>query len=222
MKIEKRVLPNLGVLDVTLEREHTDHLYHLIEKYEIDADQGMQQWMLVDDEHRFKQTVLDPAINYYVKEWGFPTRLKSTHIHDLTFQKFWVNSTTKGQYQALHNHDAVFSFVVWLKIPSVATEEQQVHNTMHPEAGDFILTYSDITGRHCKANWKLEKQYNEGHMLLFPSALFHAVYPHFLTDEKRISLAGDIALNSNKIEGIYDQHMLLGTENSQEFLSKEA
>ena len=54
MKIEKRVLPNLGVLDVTLEREHTDHLYHLIEKYEIDADQGMQQWMLVDDEHRFK------------------------------------------------------------------------------------------------------------------------------------------------------------------------
>ena len=222
MNIEKRVLPNFGVLDVTLERDHTDHLYHLIEKYEINADEGKQQWMLVDDEHRFKQTVLDPAINYYVKEWGFPTRLKSTHIHDLTFQKFWVNSTTKGQYQALHNHDAVFSFVIWLKIPSVASEEQQVQDTMHPEAGDFILTYSDITGRHCKVNWKLEKQYNEGHMLLFPSDLFHAVYPHFLTDEKRISLAGDIALNSNKIECIYDQGMLLGTENSQEFLSKEA
>ena len=56
---------------------------------------------------------------------------------------------------------------------------------MHPDAGDFVLTYNDITGRIRKVNWKLEQQYNEGHMLIFPSDLFHAVYPpHFLTDEK--------------------------------------
>ena len=47
---------------------------------------------------------------------------------------------------------------------------------MHPDAGDFILTYSDIIGRTRKVNWKLEKQYNEGHMLLFPSDLYHAVF----------------------------------------------
>ena len=59
---------------------------------------------------------------------------------------------------------------------------------MHPDAGDFISKYTDIIGRCRKNKWKLEQQYNEGHMLLFPSDLYHAVYPHFLTDEKRLSL----------------------------------
>ena len=138
----------------------------------------------------------------------------------MTFQKFWANYTGKGEYQALHNHDAIWSFVIWLKLPAVANDEQSVKDAMHPDAGDFILTYSDIIGRTRKVNWKLEKQYNEGHMLLFPSDLYHAVYPHFQTDEKRLSLAGDIVINSNVVTDIYDQGMLLGPSNSQEFLKK--
>ena len=112
----------------------------------------------------------------------------------------------------------MFSFVAWLKIPSVAEVEQKVMNTMHPEAGDFILTYTDIVGRTRKVNWKLVKQYNEGHLLIFPSDCYHAVYPHFLTDEKRISVAGDIAINSMALKEINDHGMLLGPCNSQEFL----
>lgn len=218
MKIDKKVLPNYGILDVELEKEHLDHLYHLIEKYEPDCVK--QQWMLIDDDHRFQKDVLNNVVAEYIKEWGFPTVCKSTHIHNLTFQKFWVNNTGIGQYQSLHNHDAVFSFVVWLKIPYAAMVEQEIPDTMHPEAGDFILSYSDITGKHRKVNWKLDKQHNEGHMLLFPSDLLHATYPHFLTEEKRISVAGDIAINSNAVSEIYSQGMLLGPENSQEFIKE--
>ena len=57
-------------------------------------------------------------------------------------------------------------------------------------------------------------------MLLFPSDLLHATYPHFLTEEKRISVAGDIAINSNAVSEIYNQGMLLGPENSQEFIKE--
>ena len=174
--------------------------------------------MVIDDNNRFQKEVLNEAVKEYVKEWGFPHKLKTTHIHDLTFQKFWVNKTGVGEYHSLHNHDAVFSFVAWLKIPSVAEVEQKVMNTMHPEAGDFILTYNDIIGKTRKVNWKLEKQYNEGHLLIFPSDCYHAVYPHFLTDEKRISVAGDIAINSMALKEINDHGMLLGPCNSQEFL----
>ena len=116
----------------------------------------------------------------------------------------------------------MFSFVVWLKVPSNAKEEQDVMDTMHPEAGDFILTYTDILGRMRKVNWKLEQEYNEGHMLLFPSDLYHAVYPHFLTEEKRLSVSGDIAINSMLLKGIYEQGMPLGPCNSQEFLKKSS
>ena len=218
MNTKKIELPNYGILDVTLEKNVLDHLHHLVEKYE--PDDAKQQWMLIDDDNRFQKEVLNPIIQEYVKDYGFPEKLKTTHIHDLTFQKFWANYTGKGEYQALHNHDAIWSFVIWLKLPAVANDEQSVKEAMHPDAGDFILTYSDIIGRTRKVNWKLEKQYNEGHMLLFPSDLYHAVYPHFQTDEKRLSLAGDIVINSNVVTDIYDQGMLLGPSNSQEFLKK--
>jgi len=59
-------------------------------------------------------------------------------------------------------------------------------------------------------------------MLIFPSDLYHAVYPHFLTEEKRLSVAGDIAINSMALKGINDQGMLLGPCNSQEFLKKSS
>ena len=218
MNTKKIELPNYGILDVTLEKNVLDHLHHLVEKYE--PDDAKQQWMLIDDDNRFQKEVLNPIIQEYVADYGFPEKLKTTHIHDLTFQKFWANYTGKGEYQALHNHDAIWSFVIWLKLPAVANDEQSVKEAMHPDAGDFILTYSDIIGRTRKVNWKLEKQYNEGHMLLFPSDLYHAVYPHFQTDEKRLSLAGDIVINSNVVTDIYDQGMLLGPSNSQEFLKK--
>ena len=218
MRTKKIDLPNYGVLDVTLDKLHLDHLHHLVEKYE--PDNAKQQWMLIDDDNRFQKEVLNPIIQEYVTDYGFPEKLKTTHIHDLTFQKFWANYTGKGEYQALHNHDAIWSFVIWLKLPAVANDEQSVKEAMHPDAGDFILTYSDIIGRTRKVNWKLEKQYNEGHMLLFPSDLYHAVYPHFQTDEKRLSLAGDIVINSNVVTDIYDQGMMLGPSNSQEFLKK--
>ena len=218
MNTKKFELQNYGILDVTLEKNVLDHLHHLVEKYE--PDDAKQQWMLIDDDNRFQKEVLNPIIQGYVTDYGFPEKLKTTHIHDLTFQKFWANYTGKGEYQALHNHDAIWSFVIWLKLPAVANDEQSVKDAMHPDAGDFILTYSDIIGRTRKVNWKLEKQYNEGHMLLFPSDLYHAVYPHFQTDEKRLSLAGDIVINSNVVTDIYDQGMLLGPSNSQEFLKK--
>ena len=173
MNTKKIELPNYAVLDVTLDKNVLDHLHHLVEKYE--PDDAKQQWMLIDDDNRFQKEVLNPIIQEYVADYGFPEKLKTTHIHDLTFQKFWANYTGKGEYQALHNHDAIWSFVIWLKLPAVANVEQSVKDAMHPDAGDFILTYSDIIGRTRKVNWKLEKQYNEGHMLLFPSDFYHAV-----------------------------------------------
>ena len=220
MRTKKIELPNYGVLDITLDKEHLDHLHHLVEKYE--TDNAKQQWMLIDDDNRFQKEVLGKVIQQYIEDFGIPEKLKTTHIHDLTFQKFWANYTGVGEYQALHNHDAIFSFVVWLKIPSCANEEQEAKNAMHPDAGDFVLTYNDICGRMRKVNWKLEQQYNEGHMIIFPSDLYHAVYPHFLTEEKRLSVAGDIAINSMALKGINDQGMLLGPCNRQEFLKKSS
>ena len=106
MRTKKIELPNYGVLDITLDKDHLDHLHHLVEKYE--PDNAMQQWMLIDDDNRFQKEVLRKVIQQYIEDFGIPHRLRTTHIHELTFQKFWANYTGKGEYQALHQHDAIF------------------------------------------------------------------------------------------------------------------
>ena len=39
----------------------------------------------------------------------------------------------------------------------------------------------------------------EGTILLFPSDINHIVYPHYSTEDYRISVAGDIVLDSNNV-----------------------
>ena len=218
MRTKKIELPNYGVLDITLDKEHLDHLHHLVEKYE--PDNAMQQWMLIDDDNRFQKEVLRKVIQQYIEDFGIPHRLRTTHIHELTFQKFSQIILGRENIRHYINMTLYFLLLYGFKIPSCAKEEQE-SKCMHPDAGDFVLTYNDITGSVRKVNWKLEQQYNEGHMLIFPSDLFHAVYPHYLTDEKRLSVPGDIAINSGALKGINDQGMLLGPCNSQEFLKKD-
>ena len=65
MKTKKVELPNYGILDVTLDKKHLDHLHHLVEKYE--PDNAKQQWMLIDDDNRFQKEVLNIIVNDYIK-----------------------------------------------------------------------------------------------------------------------------------------------------------
>ena len=40
--------------------------------------------------------------------------------------------------------------------------------------------------------------FNEGTLLFFPSPLYHSVHPYFDCDEERISVSGNIRLNTAK------------------------
>ena len=58
--------------------------------------------------------------------------------------------------------------------------------------------YPDTCGQLMKKHYRLNPDM-DGMMIFFPSDMNHLVYPHFTTDEWRISIAGDIALNSYEI-----------------------
>ena len=154
---------------------------------------------MFDDNKTFQTNVLHKVYLAYVEKYGLPfDKTFSTHKHKLTFQRFWCNATTKGQYQALHNHDSIFSFVLWVNIPFDIDDERKLQGGMHPEAGDFIFTYSDITGRQRVKNIHQSKT-DSGTMLFFPSTTHHGVYPFYSTDDVRITCSGDLSIGSTLI-----------------------
>ena len=161
----------------------------------LEIDQENKQFALCDDDELFQNNVLMPAAQTYFETYGTPYKHKTTHHHIPTFNRFWCRVSKDGDYQSIHDHQGIFTFVVWLKIPFEGEEERQVQAGFRPEAGDFVLCYPDTCGQYQKRSWVLGKR-AEGKMLFFPSDLNHIVYPHYTTTEYRVALAGDVAMNS--------------------------
>ena len=206
MKKPKAVdLPNYGVLECELEEKDISNLWTLVHKYApnakwegnrlLEIDQENKQFSLCDDDELFQKNVLMPATQTYFETYGTPYKHKTTHHHIPTFNRFWCRVSKDGDYQSIHDHQGIFTFVVWLKIPFEGEEERQVQAGFRPEAGDFVLCYPDTCGQYQKRSWVLGKR-AEGKMLFFPSDLNHIVYPHYTTTEYRVALAGDVAMNS--------------------------
>ena len=210
MKKPKAVdLPNYGVLECELEDKDIDYLWKLVHKYARGAKwEGNRllsidniddkQFFISDDEGLFQNEVLMPAAQSYFETYGTPFKLKSTHYHLPTFSRFWCRVSQDGDYQSIHDHQGIFTFVVWLKIPFEGEDERQVQAGFRPEASDFVLIYPDTCGQLMKKHYRLNP-HMDGMMIFFPSDMNHLVYPHFTTEEWRISIAGDIALNSNEV-----------------------
>jgi hypothetical protein len=210
MEYNINTLPNFGVLEVKLDQKYIDLLYGYIketayEGYEFEGNEVVShakdnQWSLIDLDNVFENEVLKPAVNKYAETWGWPMNVKTTHYQDLEFNRFWTRITTNDQYQSLHDHQGLFSFNVWLKIPTHWEEEQAGDlGFAHPDATDFIFTYTDTIGRIKQYNYKLSPEI-EGTMVLFPSDFNHAVYPGWTKPEGyRISVSGDISLSSLRV-----------------------
>ena len=111
----------------------------------------------------------------------------------------WFNFQKKGEYLPQHNHDGLFSYNIWLKIP-YEYDEEVVRNANHIE-GDvlrcFEFTYMTTDGRFKFHKIPLSKD-DEGTIVMFPAKLPHIVYPFHSSDGIRISVAGNIAFKSDE------------------------
>ena len=110
--------------------------------------------------------------------------------HELN--QMWVNYQKKYEFNPPHNHSGVFSFVIWLQIPYNLEEEIKEEHRRDASLFNFIFSHQDrlSTERlHVDKSW-------EGYMILFPSQQFHYVNPFYTSDDYRISISGNISLDS--------------------------
>ena len=157
---------------------------------------------LKDKNNWFFNNVLSSLIQQYTDE-DLKLIIPSILTKDCSFvlESIWVNFQNKYEFNPLHNHEGVFSFVVWIKIPSSYKKEKELDfikgsNTPSPNTFEFI--YTNILGHICVKKFFLEPE-DEGTILLFPANLTHQVYPFYLSNKKRISVSGNIKLDPTKI-----------------------
>lgn len=114
----------------------------------------------------------------------------------------WVNFQKKHEFNPIHNHHGMFSFVIWMKIPYRYEDEKELPfvkgSTVSEAVGNFVTVYSD--GETVRTSTFVMSPEVNGTMMVFPSTLMHQVYPFYTSDEERITISGNVYYVKNDID----------------------
>jgi hypothetical protein len=103
----------------------------------------------------------------------------------------WVNFQEKHEFNPIHHHTGVMSFVLWMKVPFNIEDEFAVFpNVASQRTACFEFIYVNHMGKVASKIFAIDKTC-EGCMFLFPANLNHCVNPFYTSDDYRISVSGN-------------------------------
>ena len=112
----------------------------------------------------------------------------------------WVNFQKKYEYNPMHTHDGVFSYVIWYQVPFYKADEIKYgagkgKNPKLNQNGEFEFIY--YNGESIMNHPLSIDKTLEGYVAVFPSSLNHTVYPFYTSDDYRITVSGNLHLDNN-------------------------
>ena len=119
--------------------------------------------------------------------------------HPYMLDSLWVNYQKQHEFNPPHTHAGIYSFVIFMKIPTKWEEQHALPfsgNSNAPRASDFTFDYMDCYGEPKSETFNMGPEW-ENKMLFFPAKLRHGVYPFFNCDEERITISGNVSYNTN-------------------------
>ena len=158
-----------------------------------------QEYRIYESTHLLEKFIQE-VIPVYWKSVGNHERANAHHIIRVNEgqKDVWVNFCKKGEYNPVHTHSGVLSFVIWYKMPFTIEEEQNlpiVNGSSYNAGACFQFNYPDMDSRGAVGQHTIKADRNyENKMIIFPSHLQHCVYPFFTSDDYRISLSGNIEI----------------------------
>lgn len=198
--------PNHGWIKTKLDDEHINFLWDAISEKKEGLKNNLAgnisgSYSIEDKDHFFFNEVLYQHIEAYQQLYGgHPIREYAYGDFKLQLGKFWVNYQNQHEFNPYHHHGGVYSFVVWMKIPTDWRDQNKLQfldgvKEEDKKASIFEFEYTDILGNIRNYGYRLDPSY-EGTMLFFPSSLRHCVYPYYECSEDRITVSGNIVYYS--------------------------
>ena len=199
--------PVLGWLEKKLSDKEMDYLWRCIdnrkesEKPKL-AGQIHASNKLIDRSNWFYNNTLDQLCYEYAKEFNnLGEDIPVNQKHPYYLSSFWVNYQKQNEFNPVHNHGGVYSFVIWIKIPTKHDEQNKNPlslNSNNRLISSFNFHYNNILGQTESYQYKMNPEM-KGIIVFFPAQLQHNVYPFYNCDEDRISISGNIKINTAKL-----------------------
>ncbi len=209
MKEVEVVKPNLGGwLTVELDDTEMKFLWDCIENPRDNfkkylAGNIRESRLLLDKDNWLFDNVLYKLCSKYADEFGNQGDLiPTTGKHPYYLNTLWVNYQRQTEFNPLHDHTGVYSFVIWMKIPTYYFEQRRDNKfALLSNArciSNFEFQYLDILGRSDSFIYEMSPKL-EGTLVFFPSQMQHQVYPFYNCEEERISISGNISLDTREL-----------------------
>ncbi len=207
MKSVKPRRPNHGWLEIKLGEDEMSHLWKCIDKKGLSHKKRLvgnisSSFELEDEDDWFHDNVISKLYEAYSAEFrniGEDFGMKGRHPYYLN--SMWVNYQKQNEFNPMHNHTGLYSFVVWMKIPTHWTDQFKLPFLRKVKESDrrvssFEFTVPADDGSLTTYPYKMSPDI-EGTMLFFPSTMFHQVYPFYNCEEDRISISGNIGIDTS-------------------------
>jgi hypothetical protein len=121
---------------------------------------------------------------------------------NLVLKSCWVNFQQKHEFNPIHRHSELISFVIWCKIPYTQQAENEFWKHIQDPrlaekrlSGQFTFTYTDTIGGAKVMPVVCDKS-TEYTLLVFPSSMHHSVNPFYTSDDYRITISGNIGIKN--------------------------
>jgi len=136
------------------------------------------------------QQISHPLLTNHSKKNNTLSSNKPFYVSSL-----WVNLQKKYEFNPVHNHAGIFSWIIFLKVPYDLKEEDKIFtsSSISSRTSRLCFLVQDYMGDIIEIPVNVDKSF-EGQMLMFPAPLQHLVYPFYTSDESRITVSGNIKL----------------------------
>ena len=206
MELIPRHFPNVGVVEAQLPEDVTKDIWKVIKKARKNPDNmkgelagNISSSIRLDSSspllEKFIGEVIPSFIDSHIQNYGAPWRVVMKEGEGFNLESLWVNFQKKHEFNPPHDHSGVFSFVIWMQIPTSYEEQKKLPICAESNAkgtiSNFAFSYVNTLGKVSTFAYNMEKE-AEGYMVMFPSQMLHQVFPFYENDGERISISGNV------------------------------
>lgn len=208
MELMPRHFPNIGVVEGQLPEGVVANLWSMIEEAREEPDNmkpelagNISSSIRLDGGspllEEFVGEIVPKFMDSHIKSYGLPWRVVMKEGEGFNLESLWVNFQKKHEFNPPHDHGGVYSFVIWMQIPTSFAEQRKLPVCIESNAdnliSNFAFSYTNTLGKVSTFAYNMEKE-AEGYMVMFPSQMTHQVFPFYENDGKRISISGNITI----------------------------
>lgn len=219
MEIHKIDLPNVGLVRCTVPKDLFEKIKGSVDCILQDLD-AQESWasnlagqIRKEYSYNYYHEELSDLVlamcDFHIQTYDYVRHLMHNektgrNSYRFLLEKSWINLQSKHEFNPIHHHSGIFSFVMWVTVPYFINFEHSVSpgiRSSTPKSGLFDIIYTDCLGAVRTQSIPADKSY-EGEIILFPSKLNHGVYPFYSSDHYRVSISGNISAELLKNEPI--------------------